>query len=107
MEMMLAGLSAQRSVSSASVPGQVAECKLRFRGYSPVAALFLNQKSERLNGQEDRSTSRKQVLPGKVTKKQNLLCQLQSSLISEPGGRQLGDLKNTSLHIQQAVLVNI
>lgn len=106
MEMMLAGLSAQRSVSSASVPGQVAECKLRFRGYSPVAALFLNQKSERLNGQEDRSTSRKQVLPGKVTKKQNL-CQLQSSLISEPGGRQLGDLKKTSLHIQQAVLVNI
>lgn len=94
MEMMLAGLSAQRSVSSASVPGQVAECKLRFRGYSSVAALFLNQKSERLNGQEDRSTSRKQVLPGKVTKKQNLL-------------RQLGDLKKTSLHIQQAVLVNI
>lgn len=81
-------------VSPASLPEQAAEYKLRVRGYSLVAVIFLNQKLERLNGQEDRSTSRKQVLPGKVTKKQNLSRQLPSLLVSELGCRQLGDLKN-------------
>lgn len=80
-----------------SVPGQVTEYKLRFRGYSLMAVIFLNQTLERLNGQEGRSRSRKQVfqfLLGKVTRKQTLPCQPQSSLTSEPGGRQLRRMSN-------------
>ena len=86
---MLAGLS---EVSPASVPGQAAEYKPRSIGYSLVPVIFLKRKLERPNGQEDRSISRKQVLPGKVTKKQTLPCQLLSSLVSELGCWQLGDL---------------
>lgn len=63
-----------------------------------MAVIFLNQKLERLNGQEDRSTSRKQVLPGKVTKKQDLPCQLPSLLISELGCRQLGISKTATTY---------
>lgn len=100
---MLAGLS---EVSPASVPGQAAEYELRSRGYSLVAVIFLNRKLERLNGQEDRSTSRRQVLPGEVKKKQTLLCQLLSLLVSELGCWQLEDLNSCHYVFQQAVLVN-
>lgn len=64
-----------------------------------MAVIFLNQTLERLNGQEGRSRSRKQVfqfLPGKVTEKQNLPCQPPSSLTSELGCRQLRRITNTA-----------